>query len=182
MEVEIQAGPKTTELATCGWSLVGGNSTQQEGWTQNKGNMMVLLILTNSSHQPSFYSLCQIFGHSSLNHTIRDNHLPNGKTSKILIKTLCPAHFIIPLVWYALHLGWDSGCGCDGMDKWMWLHVLLPLSLLRWLLRDVRPTWGGVYTAYTPTHCALCITQLVCSGLKVLNVQNQQETVTSTQQ
>ena len=57
----------------------------------------------------------------------------------------------------------------------MWLHVLLPLSLLRWLLRDVRPTWGGVYTAYTPTHCALCITQLVCSGLKVLNVQNQQE-------
>ena len=77
--------------------------------------------------------------------------------------------------------GWTSGCGCDGMDKWVWLHVLLPLSLLRWLLRDVRPTWGGVYTAYTPTHLGylestlqsvLCITQLLSSGLKFLDVQD----------
>ena len=53
--------------------------------------------------------------------------------------------------------------------------------LLRWLLRDVRPTWGGVYTAYTPTHLGylnstlqsvLCIIQLLSGGLKFLDVQD----------
>ena len=46
---------------------------------------------------------------------------------------------------------------------------------------DVRPTWGGVYTAYTPTNLGhlnstlqsvLHITQLLSSGLQFLNVQN----------
>ena len=140
---------------------------------------MVLLVLTNCSHQPSFYSLCQIIGHSSLDHAIWDL-LPNmEKNSKIL--TLCKAHFIVCLVRQGLYLGCNSGCDCDEKDKWVWVHVLLPLSLLRRLLRDVRPTWGGVYTAYTPTHLGhlnstlqsvLCITQLLSSGLKFLDVQD----------
>ena len=56
-----------------------------------------------------------------------------------------------------------------------------PSLIVRWLLRDVRPTWGGVYTAYTPTHLGhlnstlqsvLCITQLLSSGLKFLDVHD----------
>ena len=77
--------------------------------------------------------------------------------------------------------GWTKWVWFSKMDKWVWLHVLLPLSLLRWLLRDVRPTWGDVHTAYTPTHLGhlnstlqsvLCITQLLSSGLKFLDVQD----------
>ena len=49
----FKLGPKLQNSLdiTCGRSLVGGSSTQQEGWTQYKGNMMVLLILTNCSHR-----------------------------------------------------------------------------------------------------------------------------------
>ena len=115
-------------VITCGWSLVGGNSTQQEGRTQNKRNMMVLLILTNCSHQPSFYSLCQIFGHSSFDHTIWDLHLPNmeKKQYNSNVNTIPrPLYCSSCTPCLGLYLGCNNRCGCDKMNKWVWLHVLL---------------------------------------------------------